>query len=238
MLVTLLAPPALAGESSGTRTIAVDDPLVVEILFYDGISISIFYDVSVLSGPPINVLFLDESDYTEYISPEYDEFSYYSAHSHLNTDSAYDSFTWSDEGTYYIVVEHGPNLLDDASLVEFDVTWEEGTSSIYLCGAVLAVTLVVAVIAFAIYKRRPRYVDQQGRPQPTPQAPAPPGAATPRPATAPSTVWEPAGPPPEQPIPVAPVPEAQPQSPPEEPALPAPVYGAPAAYKISRPGPP
>jgi hypothetical protein len=244
--MALLAAPALAVRDSGTRTLVYGDFLSVEIPFESSSSISmdITYDVTVTSGPAVNVYFMDKASYEDFTSGSSSELSYYAAHSYLRTAHASDSFTWYEKGTYYIVVQHTGVGLEDNSVVVYEAEWEEnavGTSLCYILGAIFAVIVIGAITIAIINAKKPRPKEDRWTKRPTPAKPPPPTIVrrSPAPApraqasrTAPATDWVSA----EQPYNVVPAQSAP--AAPEEGALPEPVYAAPAAYRMDRPKPP
>ena len=241
--LALLATPALALRDSGTRTLVYGDFLSVEIPFESSssISIDITYDVTVTSGPGVNVYFMDKASYLEFTSGTSSELSYYAAHSYLGTAHASDSFTWYEKGTYYIVVQHTGEGLEDNSVVVYEAEWEEnavGTSLCYILGAIFAAIVIGAITIAIINAKRPKPKEDRWTKRPTPTKPPPPGPVRRTPAqvpraqasrTAPATGWASA----EQPYNVVPAQNAP--AAPAEGALPEPVYASPAAYKMERP---
>jgi len=242
-LVAMLATPSLAGSDSGTKRLYEGNFIAVEIPFTSdsALSLDISYEVTVTSGPAVDVYFMDEVGYWAFVEPGAGEFSYYAAHSYVGTTYATDSFAWYEKGTFYVVVQQTGGSQTSASDVEYAVEWEEsaiGSSMCFALGAILAAIVIGAIVIAIIRAKRPApKVDRWGRPLP-PSKPPPPAIVRPAPApapqaqplrTAPAIAWA-SG---EQTYDVAPE-QGAPAAPVEGP-LPEPVYAAPAAYRMDRP---
>jgi len=242
-LVAMLATPSLAGSDSGMKWLYEGNFIAVEIPFTSdsALSLDISFEITVTSGPAVDVYFMDEVGYWAFVEPGIGEFSYYAAHSYVDRTYASDSFAWYEKGTYYVVVEQTGVSQTSASDVEYVVEWEEnalGNSVCYVLGAILAVIVIGAIAVAVIRAKRPApKVDRWGRPLPHAK-PAPPTIVRPAPAPAPQAQVYRQSPatdrtPSEQAYDVAP--EQGAPAAPEEGPLPEPVYSSPAAYKMDRP---
>lgn len=157
MLVLLLLPgAAMAGDEEGTRTLEWLEHVDVEIDNSDGKVLTIEYDVSVTAGVPVNVFFMGEEQYDDYVDPLVFNTTYYSAHSKLNTRDAQKRFTWSEEGVFHLVIENTGYSSMDTTTVEYTVTWSSGGLWGYpwWCWVILIVVIIIALGLGWIFRRR------------------------------------------------------------------------------------
>ncbi|UCC93701.1 MAG: hypothetical protein JSW25_03290 [Thermoplasmata archaeon] len=157
--LVLLASPAIAEKEEGTTSIALGDAIVVGI-DVDG-STNIKYDVEVNSGPNVNVYFMDGSDYFGYKNGP--AFEYYVFYSHEDVSSASEDFVWSEDGTYYVVIDTKGTANPDATTrVTYMVEWTEPSIGYWLTsiGICVAIILVVIVLMYVRVKARKKMFDQ------------------------------------------------------------------------------
>jgi hypothetical protein len=170
VFVLLLATPALAGKEKDTRTIGWGDSIIVSVPI-DG-STNVMYDVKVDSGPNVNVWWLEQIDYDKYVADQ--PFEYYILYSNEDVRSIKEDFTWSQDGTHYVVIDTmGIADLDENATVSYSVEWREPSASDWFMniGICIAIIVVVFVVLFVIYRIRSR--DDMPPPVPAGSAYAP-----------------------------------------------------------------
>jgi hypothetical protein len=123
-----------------------------KILFDEGTACDIEYDVEVLDGPPVDVIFTTEEGFLDYKDPESETFFYYPHQSVLNTTKTSMSFTWVEPGTYYLIVDNSL-ILNEAIIEEANVTLKGGWSYetqdtwVDLCMWLVVAAMVLGVVA-------------------------------------------------------------------------------------------
>lgn len=124
LVLTIVAGSVQAGEDSGTETLEFLEHVAVEIDATDDTSTRMTWDIKVTDGVPVNVFFMPEEGYDDYVDPLKWEFSYYPAHSKNNTDSFKKTVVLNDDIVYYLVIENTGYSSMDTSTVVYDVTWD------------------------------------------------------------------------------------------------------------------
>ncbi len=162
----LLSPPVLAGSDSW----GYEGPTTwgwyrsFKIVFDEGTSVDIEYDVEVLEGPPVDVIFTTDEGFRDYKDPGSDTFFYYPHQSKLNTTKASGSFTWVEQGTYYLIIDNSP-IINEVIIEEANVTlkggWSYETQDTWydlcmLSGLVLGVIIVGLALFNGMRTRRQR----------------------------------------------------------------------------------
>ena len=184
----LLAVPVQAGEASGEETLDWLDYIDVTIDNTDGDSLSIAYDVEVTEGVAVNVYFVDQEGYDDYVDPLVVNFSYYVSYSVLNTKDAEKDWTWNDEGNFYVIIENAGVSSMDTSTVKYEVTWDPSAwwlfgfsflacMIIILVGAVFGIVIVYMIIQSIKAKRGTS--TESPEPQTSPASDPPPGYGPP-----------------------------------------------------------
>ncbi len=183
----LVAVPVQAGEASGEETLdLIDYHIDIEIDNTDGDSLSSAYDVEVTEGVAVNVYFVDQQGYEDYIALI--NFSYFVSYSVLNTKDADKEWTWNDEGIFYVIIDTTALSSTDNSTVKYKVTW--GPAAWWLLGLsfltcmiiLLVATVFVIVILYMIVqsiKAKGGISDESPEPQTSPASDPPPGYGPP-----------------------------------------------------------
>lgn len=186
--VATLAACAHAHEDEGTKELGYGEYVGVEVENDHGGSVDIFYDVTVDSGPGVDVFFMDDTDYSDVQAGR--GFEYYIVFSVEDTLHAKREWTWSEEGVFYVVVINLNESLENAT-VTYSIGHEEvaETPSMLLWVLGAAVVIVVAILLFVLLTGRRRVAEaatpqaegagtaSQGtepRPPPGPHPPPPP----------------------------------------------------------------
>lgn len=146
----LVAVPVQAGEESGEKTLSWLDHLAVEINNTDGDQLRISYDVEVTEGVNVNIYFMDEEGYDDFVS--FQNFSYYELYSVKDTDDAEKEWTWTKEGTFYVVIENAGWQSFDITTFDYEVEWDVSGSvwwglPILWCLILLVVFAVIGIAA-------------------------------------------------------------------------------------------
>jgi len=175
----LVASPALAEKKKGTETLEWDDYVAVKMEL-DGTQ-TISYDVTVTGGVNVNVWFLEQSQYDDYVQTG--EFGYYVLFSTQDTRSASTDFAWTDSGNHYIVIDT-INIagLNETATVEYNVEWDSASLGDWLSWIGICVVLIVVGIVGMFFLRKVRkkggappaqqpYQQQQYQQQPYEQDP-------------------------------------------------------------------
>jgi hypothetical protein len=118
---------ASAGERSGTEVLEFYEYIDIGI-DVDKTPMRLTVDVTVTEGVPVNVFFMDDEGFDEYVATAGHDFTYDKANSKNNTDGFHRQFTVRDEGVHHLVIENKLYSSMDTSTVEYEVSWEEGTS--------------------------------------------------------------------------------------------------------------
>ena len=182
MVLSTAASLAHAEGGSGSRTLAHDEFQTLTIEVPEGMGADVEYRVTVVSGASVCVYVLNEAGHGEYLDPALDSFDMYEDVSNLDTRSAYEEFSLSDPGLYYVVIENS-DPSEAPSYVQYTLTydlWEESTAVPWLlpCAVIAIVVGVVAVALLLRWRSRAALGRAAQPPGQYPQAPYP-GAQTP-----------------------------------------------------------
>ncbi|NOQ54698.1 MAG: hypothetical protein GQ558_08870, partial [Thermoplasmata archaeon] len=155
LVLTTVASSVHAGEDSGTETLAFMEHVAVEIDGTDG-STQVTWDIEVTDGVPVNVLFMPEEGYEEYVDPMEYEFSYYPDHSKNNTMEFRKTVTVNEGIVYYLVIENVGYSSMDISTVEYDVTWDVAGGSLESwCWPLMIIILaILGGTGYWVWRRR------------------------------------------------------------------------------------
>ncbi len=184
----LMAVPVQAGEASGVEILNWLEYIDIKIDNTEGGDLNIAYDVEVANGSAVNVYFVDEQGYDDYVDPLVANFTYYVSYSDLNTKDTDKDWTWSEEGNFYVIIENAGLTSMDTSEVRYEVTWS--TSSWWLFGLSLVTCMIVILIAVVfgiviVYmiiqsiKAKKGISDESPEPQTSPASDPPPGYGPP-----------------------------------------------------------
>jgi hypothetical protein len=157
LTVLLASTPALAGEEKGTDTLEFLEYVDVMIDNTDGKTMRVHYSVEVTAGVNVNVYFMDKEGYDDYKDPLVMNLSYYPGHSVLDTKGAERTFTWSEEGEFYLVIDNTGFSSMDTATVDYDVTWSSGgfLGFPWWCWVVLII-VIISLLGLGFLFRRGR----------------------------------------------------------------------------------
>ncbi len=148
--VLVLSAPVLAGSQGFESSIAWGGYRSFNVPFDDGNAIDIEYEVEVLDGPPVDVIFTNERGFQEYKDPGSETFFFFPHQSILNTTKASMSFTWVDPGTYYVIIDNSP-IVNEVIIEEANVTVKGVVSfETYDTWVDLCMWLVVAAMVLGV----------------------------------------------------------------------------------------
>lgn len=164
--VLLLAGTTSAGKEKGTdEVLSWGDFIGIRIDTMER-STEVEYDVTVTEGARVSVYYVPEEGWDEYNDDESLTFKYVPTWSVLDTRSAKKSFTETDGGAWYVIIENtdmeAPGL---NSTVTYEVTWKETSLGDYMFGAGVCIIVIIVVIIVAFFVRRVR---KQAEPVPPP----------------------------------------------------------------------
>ncbi len=162
-ILLVLSTPVLAGSDSNgyEGQTSWGSYRSFKILFDDGNAVDIEYDVEVLDGPPVDVIFTTKEGFLDYKDPESETFFYFPHQSKLNTTKTSMSFTWVDPGTYYLIIDNSL-ILNEVIIEEADVTLKGGWSYethdtwVDLCMWLVVAAVVLGVVASVYIVARTR----------------------------------------------------------------------------------
>ncbi len=121
LALTIVACPALAGESSGTETIFGMDPFSIEIDATGSDEMRVSWDIKVTDGVPVHIVLLDEENHDKFMS--HLRYEAYKGHQYNYTNSSKKSVE-VEEGTYFLAIESAHSSMD-SSTVDYEVKWGE-----------------------------------------------------------------------------------------------------------------
>ena len=159
MLVTvlMLAGTASAGKEEGTNEIFQWGDFKGIKIDTGGSDTEVDYEVTVSEGARISVYYVPEKGWEEYNDDTSDTFSYVPLWSNLDTRSAKESFTETDGGVWYVIIENSDmSAIGENSTVTYKVTWEETTFGDYMLGAGVCIAIIVVAIIVIFFVRRAR----------------------------------------------------------------------------------
>ena len=154
VLVLVLAGAANAKKEEGTETVGVGDHIAIEIENSGDGDLDVRYFIAVTEGPAIDIFFMDEESYAEYLNE--DDFDYYPEYSTLDTTFVDKTFVWDEQGVYYVVIDNTlsgtlppePPEEQNATL-RYIVTWEEVEKNYWLRDFGLLL-IVVCLVFFGL----------------------------------------------------------------------------------------
>jgi hypothetical protein len=235
-VLLLSATPASAANEQATVNIPWQDHVAIEIALPFG-TWAIDWVIQVEQGPDIDVLFLPDEGYDEYLDIYADEFTYIVYGTALGTSYSDESFKVDLYGTHYVVLDnteicHVPDEDEMVTaVVTYDITYRldstigggddvssEDVSTSDMVLGVICIAVVLGGILLAIVA----FIRRQGTAQPTvpPRPMPPPGYAQ---QGYPPPQYPPGGPPPQYP-PGGPPPQAYRARPPPPPPPQPPPY--------------
>ena len=145
-----LSSPVLAGGQAFESNIDWGGYRSFKIPFDEGNAIDIEYEVEVLDGPPVDVIFTNERGFQDYKDPASPSFFFFPHQSSMNTTKASMSFTWVDPGTYYVIVDNSP-IVNEVIIEEANVTVKGSVSfDAYDTWVDLCMWLVVAAVVLGV----------------------------------------------------------------------------------------
>jgi len=153
----VLAGSAIAGREEGDKVLVREEHIAIQIDLEGGEEIEVRIFVAVTDGPKIDVFFMTDEAYEDYLTEEdFDHFADYSIIATKNVDTRFD---WDGDGTYFVVIDNTisetePPMDPDFSsaTLRYVVTWgpaEEGTTFrewvVYIILVAAAAFLVILV---------------------------------------------------------------------------------------------
>ena len=118
----LVAMPVQAGKASGVEILDLIDPYIdFKIDNTEGGIITIEYYVEVTDGLAVNVYFVDQDGYDDFIDPQEANFTYYVSYSVQDTKDAKKDWTWNEAGDFYVIIEYGGDTDTESSEVIYTV---------------------------------------------------------------------------------------------------------------------
>ncbi len=141
LALAALAACAAANEETNTTVLEAGAFHGVEIKC-EGASMRIEYDMEVITGPPIDVYFMDDNDYADLCAGN--GFESYTKYCTNDSKAAHKEWYWSKKGTFYVVIGNGLSANQTASIT-YTVKWTDASTS-----AIIGVVLVFVVIAILI----------------------------------------------------------------------------------------
>lgn len=170
---------------SGTVTIGVEEwrAFVIRLAGSDTLGLS----VVVTAGGPVDVYFLDQVSYSDYLSPNAPSFSYFVSGTREDTRSFSASVSSPGDGTFYTVVDNANTTQSGATAVApvtVDVSLERRPFPIAIVaiGAVgVAAAIIIALVLWV--RARRRRAPPAGPPPPFPPQSPPPEPPGPGPPT-------------------------------------------------------
>ena len=156
-----LSSPVLAGGQAFESDIDWGGYRSFKIPFDEGNAIDIEYEVEVLDGPPVDVIFINERGFQEYKDPTSPSFFFFPHQSSMNTTKASMSFTWVDPGTYYVIVDNSAIanevIIEKTNeMVKGSVSFETRDTWVDLCMWIVVAVIIIAVAASFIIIARNR----------------------------------------------------------------------------------
>lgn len=154
----VLAGSATAGREEGDEILVRDEHIAIQIVLEEGEEIEVRIFVAVTDGPEIDVFFMTEEAYDDYLTEDdFDHFADYSVIATKNVDTRFD---WDGDGTYFVVIDNTisetePPMDPEVSIatLRYVVTWgpaDEGTTFrewvVYIILVAAAVFLVILVV--------------------------------------------------------------------------------------------
>ena len=151
IVILLVSSPVLAWTEEDRVRLDAGDSLAFAIDNTAWENLWIEYEVRVLDGPDINVWFTDEVGCQDFYDANATSFSYYPDRSVEGTSYAEDSFSWDEEGIFYVIIDNGQNeTIGQGVTVEYTVTWEVYELGDFFFIALLILIIVIIVVAIIV----------------------------------------------------------------------------------------
>jgi hypothetical protein len=158
-ILLLTIAPASAETDEGRITINHGDHYAISMKIEDA-NTDISWEITVTSGPPIDVYFVPSGGYKEYKNPQSLSFSYYPSQSDEGTDYSSESFEWDNTGTFYIVIDNseiGRAMGNgDPVQVTYEASWEGPGWTAKVMNYLCVVAFLGAIIGWIYFKYRVR----------------------------------------------------------------------------------
>ncbi len=152
IVILLVSSPVLAVTEEGRVRLEDGGSLAIAIDNTAGEDLWIEYEVRVLEGPDINVWFTDGEGHMAFHDANATSFSYYPSNSVEVTTYAEDSWSWDEEGLFYVIIDnglygaHGQNVT-----VEYTVTWETySLDTLFLLSTLVILIIVIIVVMIVV----------------------------------------------------------------------------------------
>jgi hypothetical protein len=130
----------------------------------DGQTLEISYDVRVTAGVNVDVYFMDDEGYDDFVANR--TFKFYKEYSVIDTGHAKNEWVWAKEGTFHLVIGNPGPAPGDVSTVDYTVEWTAGPLGFnWLWCIAVFVIIVILTMVLAFMKRRDE--EDGGTPSPT-----------------------------------------------------------------------
>jgi hypothetical protein len=150
----LLASPVLAVTEVGTEDLEEGDVLEFRIDNTAGETLWIEYDIRVLSGSAVDILFVPQEGHIEFFDPDATEFTYYPDLSVEDSRHSERSWSWEESGYFYLIIDNRYSA-PGTTTVEYTITWEADIDgSVFLYLIVISVIIVLVIIVVIVISIR------------------------------------------------------------------------------------
>jgi hypothetical protein len=154
VLLLVLAGAANAKKEEGTKTVEAGDHIAIEIEKSGDEDLDVRYFIAVTAGPAIDVFFMDEESYADYLNET--DFDYYPEYSTLDVTNVDKAFVWDELGVYYVVIDNTDSgtLLPEPpeeqnATLRYIVTWNE-VEKVYWLRDFALMLVVVCLVFFGL----------------------------------------------------------------------------------------
>ena len=169
MSALLLVGHASADKESGTDEVLAWGDFIGIRIDTGGDSTEVEYDVTVTQGANVSVYYVPEKGWEEYNDETSPTFKYAPAYSVLETRSASKSFTETDGGVWYVIIENTDmSAVGENSTLTYEVIWEKTSLGDYTTGVAICIAIVIVVVIVVFFVRRVR---RREEPLPPPSQP-------------------------------------------------------------------
>ncbi len=128
--------------------------------------------------------------YDDYVDPLVVNFSYYKAYSVQDTKGTDEEWSWSEEGTFFIIIDSTAQSTMDNTTVKYEVSWSPSAwgllgLSFLTCMVIIFVAAVFGIVILYMImqsiKAKKGTADESPEPRTSPASDPPPGYETPQP---------------------------------------------------------
>jgi hypothetical protein len=153
-----MAGGALAEKETGTRTLQSLDHVDIEMDNSEAYSMRVTIDVRVIDGVNVNVYFMDDEGYAQYLASSGFDFEYFEDHSKKDTKRYEEQFVTNEEGVFHVVIDNSLYSSFEMSTVKYDVEWEKagGLSGPWCLPLIIIILAILIVLVYTLRGRGPR----------------------------------------------------------------------------------